>query len=76
MTLTDIAHRLGGEVVGWNTARVPGPARGPGDRTLQITVCGDDLRIYSFAGDDFRVCAAHVRARLAAPDRKLRDGRH
>ena len=66
LTLKAIASALGGDVNG-NQVLCPGPGHSPRDRSLAIRIspdAPDGFLTYSHAGDDFRVCRDHVRARL------------
>jgi hypothetical protein len=62
-------HALGGVVVGGQVLR-PGPGHSPGDRSLSVTISAnsDGIVVYSHAGDDWRICRDHVRARLPATE--------
>lgn len=58
-----LAAALGGEVVGSNQVRAPGPGHSKKDRSLSVKIEPDaphGLLIYSFANDDFRTCLSHV----------------
>jgi putative DNA primase/helicase len=77
--LRAVAHALGGQVAGKNTALVPGPGHSPGDRSLAIRLdpaAPDGFLIFSHAGDDWKVCRNHVRARLGLPAWQPGDGHH
>jgi putative DNA primase/helicase len=68
--LRAVAHALGGQVAGQNTALVPGPGHSPRDRSLAILLdpaAPDGFLIFSHAGDDWKLCRDHVRARLGLP---------
>jgi hypothetical protein len=74
--LREIAHRLDGEVAGGQVL-APGPAHDRRDRSLSVKLSAsapDGFVVYSFAGDDWRLCMEHVRAQLglARPDRRAR----
>lgn len=61
--LRDIVHRLGGELsAGGRQASVPGPGHSKRDRSLSLKVSDDGTRVvfFSHAGDDFRLCKAHL----------------
>jgi hypothetical protein len=65
-----IAAALGGKVVGVNTILCPGPGHSPHDRSLAVRLdptVPDGFLTFSHAGDDWRVCRDHVRARLGLP---------
>ncbi len=69
-TLLDIrtaAHLLGGEAHG-NRVSCPGPGHSKKDRSLSVTFTADGFLTNSFAGDDFRDCRDHVKARLGLSD--------
>lgn len=70
--ITRIAELLGGEVSGGQVL-CPGPAHGAGDRSLSVKPDDSDqegFRVNSFAGDDWKECRAHVRAKLGLPEPK------
>lgn len=61
-----VARALGGEVQGGNIT-CPGPGHSKTDRSLSILIdpkAPDGFRVYSFAGDDWKLCRDHVMARL------------
>src|ERR1700758_4416537 len=62
ISLKSIAHILGGEFKG-NQALVPGPGHSAADRSLSVTISnsGDDIIVYSFAGDDPIKCKDFIR---------------
>ena len=63
------AHALGGDVVG-RQVLCPGPGHSQRDRSLSVTISAtspDGFVVYSHAGDDWRDCRDHVRARLGLP---------
>jgi putative DNA primase/helicase len=66
--LNRIARLLGGDVVGRDSILAPGPApHSPRDRSLSIRFdpyAPGGFHIFSFCGDDWRVCRDHVRAAL------------
>jgi RecA-family ATPase len=64
-SLAQIAHALGGEVVGAQV-RAPGPGHSAIDRSLSIKISdsGDDIVVNSFANDDPLEAKDYVRARL------------
>ena len=73
MNLQSIARALGGEVVS-GAVSCPGPGHSPKDRSLRVFLdwqAPDGFRTGSLAGDDWRVCRDHVRAKLGIRD----DGR-
>jgi putative DNA primase/helicase len=59
-----IARILGGEVAGRNSVLCPGPGHSARDRSLSVTFAGDDVTVFSHAGDDWRECKDYVRSRL------------
>lgn len=62
-----LAQALGGEVSGRNRVLAPGPGHSPADRSLSVVIdpaAPDGFLVTSFAGDDWRDCRDHVRARL------------
>jgi hypothetical protein len=62
--LGPIVAALGGDLyAGGRRACVPGPGHGPGDRSLSLLLDGDRVVAHSFAGDDWRVALADLRAR-------------
>jgi hypothetical protein len=63
-TAREIALALGGDVVSVNRVAAPGPGHSPKDRSLSILITRSDLIVYSFAGDDWRVCKEYVRSRI------------
>jgi putative DNA primase/helicase len=72
-----IARALGGEVTSGNTVLCPGPGHSPRDRSLAVRLepaAPDGFLIFSHAGDDWRACRDHVRARLGLPSWQPGDG--
>ena len=70
MSLTDIAKALGGEA-SRGMVLAPGPGHSRRDRSLSVKLSvnsPDGFLVFSHAGDDFRDCRDHVRARLGLPD--------
>ena len=68
-TLSELAHALGGDVVG-RQVLAPGPGHSPKDRSLSITIFGDGpdgFLAFSHSGDHFAACRDYVRARLGLP---------
>ena len=66
-TLRHLARRLGGEVAGKDSINCPGPAHSATDRSLSVRFdasATDGFEVYSFAGDDWRICREHVRSLL------------
>lgn len=66
-TATEAARLLGGEVSG-NRISCPGPGHSKDDRSLRVWF--DDsgrLKVHSFANDEWRTCADHVRHVLGMP---------
>jgi hypothetical protein len=71
LTLNQIARALGGEVVGRDTVRAPGPGHSKQDRSLSVRLSStapDGFLVHSHAGDDWKACRDHVRGRLGLPD--------
>jgi putative DNA primase/helicase len=67
---TRIARALGGEVRSGNTVLCPGPGHSPRDRSLAVQLdpsAPDGFLVHSHAGNDWRECRDHVRARLGLP---------
>jgi putative DNA primase/helicase len=65
-SLAAIAKALGGEVSG-KSVLAPGPGHSAKDRSLSVkpsVIDQDGLIVHSHAGDDWRQCREHVRARL------------
>jgi len=67
--LQDIVRRLGGDLYdGGRRALVPGPGHGSEDRSVSLLVSGDRIVLHSFAGDDWREVARHLRLGRAGGD--------
>jgi putative DNA primase/helicase len=67
LTAQDLAQALGGEVIGRNRVKCPGPGHSPADRSLVVTVdsCAEEgFIVHSFANDDWRDCRDYVRDRI------------
>lgn len=64
MNISSAAKALGGKIVGRNSLVCPGPGHSARDRSLSVTFTGEDFAVFSHAGDDWRACKDHVRARL------------
>jgi putative DNA primase/helicase len=65
-SLAAIAKALGGEVSG-KSVLAPGPGHSAKDRSLSVkpsVIDPDGFIVHSHAGDDWRQCREHVRARL------------
>lgn len=75
MNLHDLARQLGGELGRNSIVTCPGPGHSPKDRSLSVWFEGDDLKVHSFAGDDWQVCKDYVRERLGLPSWEPRNGR-
>ena len=78
MDLRQIAHLLGGEVVGGQVL-APGPLHSPDDRSLSVKIdpeADGGFIVHSFAGDDFQVCRDHVREKLGLPGWKPNGSGH
>jgi hypothetical protein len=70
LSLTSIAAATGGEVVG-RQVLCPGPGHSPKDRSLAVSLSRippDGFVCHSHAGDDWRLCRDHVRAKLGLPE--------
>ena len=70
--IAKIAELLGGEVSGGQVL-CPGPAHGAGDRSLSVKPDPADREgfvTHIFAGDDWKDCRDHVRAKLGLPEPK------
>jgi putative DNA primase/helicase len=66
------AWALGGDVAG-REVLAPGPGHSRQDRSLSVrssATSPDGFLVYSFTGDDWRLCRDHVRAKLGLPQRK------
>ncbi|MDX0212049.1 virulence-associated protein E [Sinorhizobium meliloti] len=62
--LHELAKRLGGELGRNGIVTCPGPDHTPKDRSLSVWLEGDDLKVHSFADDDWQMCKDYVRERL------------
>jgi putative DNA primase/helicase len=71
-TIQHIAAHMGGEVHTGRQAIVPGPGHSTVDRSLSITIndAGDDVLVYSFAGDDPIECKDGARQKPRMADRQ------
>lgn len=68
LNLQAIAIALGGEARR-NRVSCPGPGHSKRDRSMQVTFLADGtFTVHSFAGDDFRECRDHVKARIGLSD--------
>jgi len=67
MDLCSIARALVGRICGRNRVVCPGPGHSRFDRSLSVTIHGDQLVVHSFAGDDWRECKDYVTTTLALP---------
>jgi Protein of unknown function (DUF3631) len=70
-----MAECLGGDAQGGQVL-CPGPGHGASDRSLSVKPDKDDAEgfvVHSFAGDHFKACRDHVRAKLGLPEPK-KDG--
>src|SRR5262249_6888953 len=65
--LRRLALALGGETIGPHSVRAPGPRHSPQDRSLSVKITRNGPLVHSFAGDDWRACLDHVRARCGEP---------
>jgi putative DNA primase/helicase len=62
-----IADALGGEIVGPNQVRVPGPGHSKKDRSLSVKIepnAPHGMLIHSFSGDDFQTCLSYIQSTL------------
>jgi hypothetical protein len=77
MTLASIVRAVGGELqAGGRRASVPGPGHGPQDRSVSLLLVGDRVVINTFAGEDWRQVADHLRKLgLIGWSGRLLDGR-
>jgi putative DNA primase/helicase len=67
--LRRMAQALGGDVARASII-CPGPGHSPRDRSLSVTLSAaapDGFIVFSHAGDDWRVCRAHVLKHLGGP---------
>jgi hypothetical protein len=74
-SIAKIAELLGGDEQGGQVL-CPGPGHAASDRSLSVKPDKDDAEgfvVHSFAGDDFKACRDHVRAKLGLPELK-KDG--
>jgi putative DNA primase/helicase len=66
-TITTITTIMGGTTTGADSCNVPGPGHSKADRSLSIRINRADplgFTVFSFAGDDWRVCRDYVAAAL------------
>jgi putative DNA primase/helicase len=66
-TITTITTIMGGTITGRDSCLVPGPYHSKADRSLSIRIKRADplgFTVFSFAGDDWRVCRDYVAAAL------------
>jgi putative DNA primase/helicase len=76
--LQTMARTLGGEVAG-RQVLAPGPGHSTRDRSLAVRISNDapdGFLCHSHAGDDWRVCRDHVRAKLGLPTWQPGDDHH
>jgi hypothetical protein len=68
LSLTTIAKALGGKIYG-REVRAPGPGHSAKDASLCVTIndAGDDIIVFSHAGDDAIACKDYVRERVGLP---------
>lgn len=62
------ARTLGGEIAGQNRIRCPGPGHSRADRSLSVTFTNGGFVVHSFAGDSWKECRDHIKARLGLSD--------
>jgi len=76
LSLADLARALGGEICG-DQVLCSGPGHSPRDRSLSVKSDGrGGYLVYSFAGDDFRICRDYVAERIGlSGDRRPSDRR-
>jgi len=74
MNPTRLAKKLGGELRnGW--VNIPGPGHSDRDRSLGVRLCkraAGGFYVHSLAGDDPKICRAHVKARLGPLAKRAR----
>ena len=77
MSLASIVRAIGGDLyAGGRCASVPGPGHGPQDRSVSLLLVGDRVVINTFAGEDWRQVAHHLRKLgLIGPAGQLLDHR-
>ncbi|MEY9581519.1 toprim domain-containing protein [Sinorhizobium fredii] len=63
----DLARLLGGELNRNGMITCPGPGHSRKDRSLSVWLEGGDIKVHSFAGDDWQVCKDYARERLRLP---------
>jgi putative DNA primase/helicase len=62
MSLASIVRVIGGDLyAGGRRASVPGPGHGRWDRSVSLLLVGDRVVINTFAGEDWRAVADHLR---------------
>jgi len=61
-----VAKALGGVATGRDAVLCPGPGHSARDRSLAVKLTreGQDFLVWSYSGDDWRLCRDHVRKRL------------
>ncbi|MBB5535040.1 DUF7146 domain-containing protein [Rhizobium giardinii] len=67
ISLHELAKQLGGELGRNGYITCPGPGHSPQDRSLSVWLKGDELKVHSFADDDWQTCKDHVRERAGLP---------
>jgi putative DNA primase/helicase len=75
--IRQIAQTLGGDVIGADSANVPGPGHGPADRSLSIKLnarAPGGFVVFSHAGDDPIECRDYVRGKLGLAAWRPGDG--
>jgi hypothetical protein len=66
-SLQELARALNGQITGGQVL-APGPGHSPKDRSLSIKInASGEIVVHSYAGDDWRLCREHVRAKLGLP---------
>jgi hypothetical protein len=78
LLLRQVAHALGGKVVG-RQVRCPGPGHSRRDDSLSVMLdqaAPDGFLVHSFAGDDPMQCRDHVRTLLSLPAWAPNSGAH
>ncbi|QPC90297.1 toprim domain-containing protein [Mesorhizobium sp. INR15] len=68
INLKAAATALGGDAYSSNRILCPGPGHGRNDRSLSVTFTTDGFVCNSFAGDDWKECRDHVKAKLGLSD--------
>ena len=59
MNAREVVRAHGGDWCG-SYGLVPGPGHSPKDRSLKVSDYNGEIRVYSFAGDDWKACRAYL----------------